>query len=145
MTLKERINEDLKTAMKAKDKDRTSVLRMVLSEVKYAQAAVNAHVELPEDEVLRVVSAYHKRLAKSLDDFPVGERQDQIKAELAIVEEYLPKRAGVSDVAAAVDAVLASSTDKSFGPLMKEVMARLGGAADGKMVSQMLKEKLAKA
>ena len=142
MSLKERLNEDLKTAMKARDKDRTSVLRMMLSEVKYAQAAVNLREELGDDEVLKVVSTYHKRLSKSLGDYPEGERRVALQGEIKIVEDYLPKKAGEADVARAIDAVLAGTADRTFGPLMKEVLAKLGGAADGKLVSQLLKQRL---
>ncbi len=142
MSLKVRMNEDLKTAMKARDTLRLSVLRMILSEMKYAQAAVNLREELGDDEVLKVVSTYHKRLAKSLDEYPEGERRVAIRAELAIVEDYLPKKASEAEVAKAIDAVLAGTTDRTFGPLMKEVLAKLGGAADGKVVSQLLKARL---
>jgi uncharacterized protein len=143
LLLKERINEELKTAMKAKAKERISVLRMLLSEIKYAQAAVNVHLELPDDEVLKVITAYHKRLTKSLDDFPEGERRDAVRAELAIIEEYMPKKAGPDEIRRVVDEVLKGTSERVFGPLMKEVLARLGGAGDGKMVSQILKDRLA--
>lgn len=144
MSLKEKMNEDLKSAMKAREKDRVSVLRMILSEVKYAAAAVNVHQELPEEEVLKVVTTYHKRLTKSLEDFPEGDQRQQIRLELAIVEHYLPKKASEDEVRHAVDQVLTSATDQNFGSLMKEVMARLGSAADGKIVSQILKSKMPK-
>lgn len=144
LSLKERINEDLKTAMKAKDKNRTSVLRMLLSELKYAAAAVNVHADQSEEEVLKVVSAYHKRLTKSLDDYPEGEKRDDIRKEIATVEEYLPRKAGEDEVRRVVDQVLTSTADRTFGPLMKEVLARLGGAGDGKLVSQVLKDRLAR-
>lgn len=143
MSLKDRINEDLKTAMKARDKDRTSVLRMLLSELKYAQAAVNVHQDLPDDEVLRVVTTYHKRLVKSLDDYPEGDRRVAIQGEIKIVDEYLPKKAGADEIAVVVDQVLAGTAERNFGLLMKEVMARLGQAGDGKTVSTVLKAKLA--
>lgn len=145
MSLKERMSEDLKTAMKSRDKERLSVLRMLLSELKYAAAAVNVHQDLPEAEVLKVISAYHKRLTKSLDDFPEGERRDQVRAEIKIVGDYLPTKAGLEDVRHVVLQVLAGTTDRTFGPLMKDVLARLGDAGDGKVVSQVLKEELAKA
>jgi uncharacterized protein YqeY len=141
--LKERINEDLKTAMKARSKERTSVLRMVLSEIKYAQAAVNVHQELPDDEILKVITAYHKRLTKSLDDFPEGERRDAVRGELKIIEEYLPRKAGADEVRKVVDEILKGTSERAFGPLMKEVLTRLGGAGDGKLVSQILKDRLA--
>ncbi len=114
MSVKDRINEDLKVAMKAKDKERTSVLRMLLSEIKYAQAAVNAHQDLPEDEVVKVVTAYHKRLVKSLDDYPVGEKHEAIQSEAKIAEEYLPRRAGPDEVEKVVAAVMAENTDRNF-------------------------------
>ncbi len=143
MALKDQINEDLKNAMKAKDKEKTSVLRMILSEIKYAQAAVNVHQDLPEAEVQKVVATYHKRLVKSLDDYPEGEKKNQIQSEIAIVDQYLPKKAGADEVKRAIEEVLKSTSDRTFGPLMKEVLAKLGSGGDGKVVSQLLKEKLA--
>ena len=143
MAIKDRINEDLKTAMKAKDKDRLSVLRMILSEIKYAQAAVNVHQDLPEADVLKVVATYQKRLTKSLDDYPEGEKRTQIQAEIAIVDDYLPKKVGPDEVKKAIDEVLQATSERTFGPLMKEVLARLGSGGDGKVVSQLLKDKLA--
>ena len=130
--------------MKAKDTLRMSVLRMVLSEMKYAQAAVNIHEELGDDEALRVVASYHKRLQKSLkEDFPEGEKRDAIQKEMGIVEDYLPKKAGAEEVGQAIAAAMAATADRNFGNLMKDVMARLGGGGDGKVVSQMLKDKIA--
>ncbi len=143
MAIKDRINEDLKTAMKAKDKDRLSVLRMILSEIKYAQAAVNVHQDLPEADVLKVVATYQKRLTKSLDDYPEGEKRTQIQTEIAIVDDYLPKKVGPDEVKKAIDDVLRATSERAFGPLMKEVLARLGSGGDGKVVSQLLKDKLA--
>lgn len=143
MAIKDRINEDLKTAMKAKDKDRLSVLRMILSEIKYAQAAVNVHQDLPEADVLKVVATYQKRLTKSLDDYPEGEKRTQIQTEIAIVDDYLPKKVGPDEVKKAIDEVLHATSERAFGPLMKEVLARLGSGGDGKVVSQLLKDKLA--
>src|SRR5690606_31318786 len=119
-----------------RDANRTGVLRMLLSELKYAQAAVNVHQELPEDEVLKVITTYHKRLVKSLDDYPEGERRAAIRAEMTIVEEYLPKKAGPEEVASIVDEILAGTDERNFGVLMKETLARLGSAGDGKVVSQ---------
>ena len=142
MSLKAKISDDLKNAIKARDKERTSVLRMLLSEIKYAQAAVNIHQELPEDEVVKVVSIYHKRLTKAMDDYPLGERRDAIVGELIIVDEYLPKKASILEVGIAIEAALQETADRNFGNLMKAVMTRLGSSGDGKIVSSKLKEKL---
>jgi uncharacterized protein YqeY len=141
MGLKDKIQEDIKTAMKAKDAVRLSVLRMVLSDIKYAQAQVNLQTELPEAEVLKVVAGYQKKLTKSLEDFPEGEKRTALVNEIRIVEEYLPTKIGEKETTAAVDKVLASTSDRNFGALMKLVMSSLGEGADGKLVSQILKQK----
>ena len=142
MSLKQKITDDMKTAMKAQDKVRVGVLRMLMSELKYAQAAVNVREELGDDETLKVVSGYYKKLEKSLGDFPEGSAKDNIKHEMKIVEDYLPKKVSAADVGKAIDEVLAAATDRQFGPLMKQVMTKLGGGADGKIVSELLKQKL---
>ena len=141
MGLKDKIQEDIKTAMKAKDAVRLSVLRMVLSDIKYAQAQVNLQTELPEAELLKVVAGYQKKLTKSLEDFPEGEKRTALVNEIRIVEEYLPTKIGEKETTAAVDKVLASTSDRNFGALMKLVMSSLGEGADGKLVSQILKQK----
>ena len=142
MGLKDKIKDDIKNAMRAKDAGRLSVLRMVLSEITYAQAQVNVHAELPDADVLKVVAAYQKKLTKSLEDYPAGEQANAIKAEIKIVEEYLPKKATDIEVNAAIAKVLTGTTDRNFGSVMKLVMAELGDSGDGRLVSQLLKEKL---
>lgn len=142
MGLKERIQEDIKTAMKAKDAARLSVLRMVMAEIKNQQAQVNLREELPEAEVLKVVGSYQKKLTKSLEDYPAGDARNVLLAEIKVIDEYLPQKASESDTRAAVEKVLSHSTDKNFGNLMKLVMAELKGQGDGKLVSSLLKEKL---
>ena len=142
MSIKNKIMEDLKTAMKAQDKERMSVLRMVLSDLKYAAAQENVHAEMTEEAEAKVVSTYHKRLLKSKDDFPEGEKRVAIEGELKIVEEYMPKKAGPEQVQAAIAEVLKSTPDRTFGPLMKMVMTKIGAGADGKVVSELLKKSL---
>jgi uncharacterized protein YqeY len=142
LSLKAKISEDLKNAMKAKDKERLSVLRMLLSEIKYTQAAVNINAELSDDEVVKIISVYHKRLTKAMDDYPEGERRDAIRSELVIVDEYLPKKASEADVIKAIEATMKATDDRNFGTLMKAVMNSLGSGGDGKVVSALLKAKL---
>lgn len=142
MSLKQRIQDDMKAGMKAQDKVRVSVLRMIMSEMKYAQAATNVHEELAEADVQKVVTGYFKKLEKSLSDFPEGDARQAVQAELKIISEYMPQKASSGDVAKAVDEVMAATPDRQFGPLMKQVMAKLGPGADGKMVSELLKQKL---
>jgi len=142
MGLKDKIQEDIKTAMKAKDSARLSVLRMVMAEIKNQQAQVNLREELPEEEVLKVVGAYQKKLSKSLDDYPAGDARNALLGEIKVVEEYLPKKASESETKQAIEKVLAASTDRNFGNLMKLVMAELKGHGDGRLVSSLLKEKI---
>ena len=142
MLLKERIMADIKTAMKAKQKERTSVLRMLLSEIKYAQAATSMSVEISEDDALQVVSTYRKRLEKSLADYPEGDQRTAIENEIKIVDEYLPKKASEQEIVAAIDKLLSSTSERNFGVLMKAIMTQFGSAADGKLISQLLKQKL---
>ncbi|MCX6125877.1 MAG: GatB/YqeY domain-containing protein, partial [Proteobacteria bacterium] len=137
------IQEDIKTAMRAKDVTRLSVLRMVLSDIKYGQAKVNLQTELAESDVLVIVSGYQKKLIKSLEDYPPGEKRDALLGEIRIVGEYLPKKATEEETAGAIAKVLAASTERNFGAVMKMVMVELGDAGDGRLVSQILKAKLA--
>ena len=143
MSLKEKIMNDLKVAMKSQDKERTSVLRMILSEVKYAQAAENVHHDLGEEAISKVIASYHKRLVKSREDFPEGDKRVAIDRELKIVEEFLAKKAGPQEVDKAISEILKSTNERQFGPLMKLVMAKLGSGADGKIISDKLKAALA--
>jgi uncharacterized protein YqeY len=142
MSLFDRVAEDVKVSMKAQTKERTSVLRMLLSELKYAKAAVGMDKELGDEATIQCISSYYKKLDKSLADYPDEAQKEKIRAEMKIVSEYLPKKAGEAEVRAAVDEVVKAATDKNFGLLMKQVMGKLGTAADGKLVSQILKEKL---
>jgi uncharacterized protein YqeY len=142
MGLKDQLQEDIKTAMKSKDAPRLSVLRMVMAEIKNRQAQVNLREELPEEEVLKVVAAYQKKLTKSLEDFPAGDARNALLGEIKVVEEYLPKKASEAETRAAVDRVLAATADRNMGAVMKLVMAELQGAGDGRLVSQLIKEKL---
>jgi uncharacterized protein len=143
MGLKDKIQDDIKTAMKAKDVIRLSVLRMVLADIKYQQAQIDLRAELPEDVVLKIVGAYQKKLTKSLDDYPAGEAKSALLGEIKIVDEYLPQKATEAQTKAAVMKVLGSTEDRNFGAVMKLVMTELGGLGDGRLVSQIIKEQMA--
>jgi hypothetical protein len=141
--LKEQVQADIKDCMKSANKPKLNVLRMLLSEFQYAQTALDASVKLDDVQALKVAAAYQKRLQKSLADFPEGEKKEQIIFEIAVIDHYLPKKADDQEVGNAVSKLLASTEERNFGALMKQVMVDLGGAADGKIVSRILKEKLA--
>lgn len=140
MGLKSKISDDIKAAMKAQEKDRLQILRMLLSELKYAQAnSGNVHEDLPEADEIKVVSTYYKKLDKSLTDYPEGEARSKIQGEMKVVAEYLPKRLSNDEIEAAVREFLQNDNDRQFGSLMKKLNAHLGASADGKALSQVLK------
>ena len=142
MSLKNRISDDIKTAMKAKDAKVLSVLRMVLSEIKYAQAQTSMQTEIDDATCIKIATTYHKRLGKSLEEFPPGEKQDELRFEMSVVERYLPQKASAEQMNKAIDEVLAGSPDRNFGAVMKQVMTKLGATADGKAVGELIKGRL---
>jgi hypothetical protein len=142
MALKEQISDDIKTAMKARDKERTGVLRLLLSEIKYAQVAEGASDTLKDEEVLAVVATYAKRLRKAIVDFQGTDKLPELERELAIIEEYLPKKATKEEIDNYIANLLSTTDEKNFGALMKQVLGHFGPSADGKEVSMILKSKL---
>ena len=142
MSLKNRISDDIKTAMKAKDAKVLSVLRMVLSEIKYAQAQTSMQTEIDDATCIKIATTYHKRLGKSLEEFPPGEKQDELRFEMSVVERYLPQKASAEQMNKAIDEVLAGSPDRNFCAVMKQVMTKLGATADGKAVGELIKGRL---
>ncbi len=142
MSLFEKLNEDVKSAMKSRDKGRLSVLRMLLSELNYEQSAAKEKLEITDPLVLRVLSRYAKRLNKSLADYPDEEKKAEIREEVAIVEAYLPKKATEAETKAAIAKVLAGLNGPPMGQVIKTVMQELGDSADGKLVSTLVRAAL---
>lgn len=142
MSLHDRLTQDMKDAMRSKDKERLSVIRMLLSEIKYAQAATDVHKPLEDQQVQGILSKYHKKLSKSLADYPEGDQRSTIQQELEVVSEYLPKALSKDEVSNIISKIISNATDKNFGTLMKTAMSEIGASADGKLISSLLKEKL---
>lgn len=138
-----RLTEDMKTYMKSGDKKRLGIVRMLLTEVKNAEINDLQEKGRPrnEEETMTLISAYHKSLAKTLAEYP-PERQAELKEELAIVEEYLPKRLGVSELRDAIKTELKSNPERNFGLLMKHFQTRFGAQTEGKTLSETLRDVL---
>ena len=132
--MRDKIVADLTKSMKSKDKSKVSVLRMLLSEITYTEKSGGTSKD--------AVNSYYKRIKKSLKDYPEGEQRSQIEQEIEIIEEYADKKAGREETEAIVDDVLSNSANNNFGVLMKLVISALGAKADGKLISNILKEKL---
>lgn len=141
--LKQQLQDDVKTAMKARDQVKLDTLRFVLSEIKNAE--IDAHSELSDEEVVKVLRKEVKKRQESIEQFKQGSRADLAEAEIpkvAIIESYVPKLMSREDVQKIVDQVVAGGS-KDFGAVMGQVMAQTKGQADGKLVSELVKAALA--
>ncbi len=143
MDLLAKLQEDMKAAMKSGQKERLGVIRMPISDVKNV-GIVASSAGTPE----LAVDAYAKRLRKSSEEYEKLGKADEIaklKAELAIVEEYLPKKASAGDTAKLVDEFLAKNTftEKQLGQAMGMFMKAHGGQVDGAQANALLKQRLA--
>ena len=142
MELLMRLQEDMKAAMKAGDKPRLSVIRMLLSDVK------NIDLAPKPTTAEEAVASYAKKLKKSQEEYQrLGKNQEveQLKYELGVVESYLPKKASAEDTAKLVDEFLAkqSYTEKQVGQAMGAFMKAHGGQVDPGAANQLIRQKLA--
>lgn len=140
------INEDIKIAMKAKDKKQLAVLRMIKSSLQNEKIKTGS--ELSEEEELTVLSHEMKMRKESLAEFETANRDDLadgIKEELAIVERYLPKQLTEEELKSIVDETIDSlqaSSMKDFGKVMGTVMPKVRGLTDGNEVKRLVKQQL---
>ncbi len=147
MPLKEEITTGIKTAMKAGDKPRLQTLRFLLSAIKNKE--IEKREELSDAEILQVISTSVKQHKDSIEQFRKGGRDDladQEAAELEILAGFLPEQlseAEIKDVVAVTATEVGANSMKDMGGLMKAVMAKLKGKADGKLVQEMVKQRLA--
>src|SRR5574341_1961057 len=126
MNLKERVTEDLKSAMKSQNKLRTSVLRMILADIKIADTSGK-----PKDQIdyVEVVRGYHKKLKKSREEYErlnLPEKVKELDGEIAIVEEYLPKQLSDDETRKIVNEIVETNkyTAKEMGIAMKQIMSK---------------------
>ena len=150
MSLKERLTEDMKQAMKDKaaGKLRLSVIRMVRANIKNVE--IDKKKELSEEEVLEVVAKEVKTRRDSLEEFQKANRPDleqSLEQEIAILTQYLPEQLSEAEVRKLVtEAVTATQalTPKDMGKVMAVLMPKVKGRADGKMVNTIVREMLNK-
>jgi uncharacterized protein YqeY len=141
MTLQERIDSDLKEAMRAKDATKLGVLRMLKSALKYAEIEKSG-AELGDAEAVQVVRKQAKQRQDSIESFEKGGRQELVnkeKEELTILNGYLPQAMSSDELAKVVRETIAEvgATSKAqMGAVMKAAQTKLAGRADGKTLSQ---------
>lgn len=145
--LKSRIMDDVKAAMKSKQADRLSAIRFLQSAIKNKEIDLRPN-EITDEDIMGVIKKSAKQRKDSIEQYEKAGRQDLVdkeKFELSVIEEYLPAQMSEQQVAGIVDEVIAAlgaSSMKDMGSVMKEVQAKTAGAADGKIVSQLVKAKL---
>lgn len=147
--LKQRLEEDLKTALLAGDKDRATTIRSIKSVVLYAEVASGSRADgLGNDEIIALLVKEAKKRQESADLYIKGGSEDRAAKELAekkIIEEYLPKQLTDEELAAIIDEIIGSveaSGPQAMGQVIGQVKQRTAGQAEGGRIAQMVKERL---
>lgn len=140
--LQQRLTDDMKAAMRSGEKDRLSVIRMLLSDVK------NIDLDPKKPTAEQVVAAYAKKLRKSAEEYEKLGKPDEVqklKFEIEVAESYLPKKASAEETGKLVDEFLSknSFTEKQMGQAMGMFMKQHGSNVDAAIASQLIKQKLA--
>ena len=147
MPLKQQLTNNMKTAMKAGDKDTLGVIRLVNAAIK--QREVDERVELDDAAVLAVLEKMVKQRKDSVNQYEAAGREDLAaveRAEIVVIERYLPAKLGEAEILAAIDAAIAetgASGPADMGKLMGVLKPRLAGQADMGQVSALVKKKFA--
>jgi uncharacterized protein len=147
MALKEQLDADLKAAMKEKDALKLSVVRMLKSAVKYRE--IELMKPLDDAGVQAVIGSEIKRRRDSVEQYRQGAREDlaaKEEAEIAILQGYQPAQLAPDELAKVVDGVIArvgAQGPKDMGKVMKELLPEVAGKAEGKVVSELVKARLA--
>jgi uncharacterized protein YqeY len=147
MSLIARIEDDLKEAMRARDDARRDALRLILSSLRSAEKELQR--PLHDDEELQVLQRERKRRVEAAEAFRGGGRTEQAEAEereLAVLEEFMPEPLDEEEIEEIVDDVIAevgATSMRDLGRVMADVMPQVAGRADGSVVSQIVREKLA--
>jgi uncharacterized protein YqeY len=143
----ERIDSELKDAMRARDAERRDALRLILSSLKGAQKELQR--PLSEEEELQVLQRERKKRVEAAEAFRSGGREEQASSEereLAVLEEFMPEPLSEEELEEIVDDVIAevgATSMRDLGRVMADVMPQVSGRADGSVVSQLVREKLA--
>jgi uncharacterized protein YqeY len=147
MSLKQRLTDDMKAAMKSGDKDSLGVIRLINAAIK--QREVDERIELDDAGVIAVLEKAVKQRKDSIGQYEAANREDLAaieRAEMAVIERYLPEKMGEAEVVAAIDAAIAetgATGPADMGKLMGVLKPKLAGQADMGQVSALVKQRLA--
>lgn len=145
-TIKERISEDMKAAMKSGEKDRLAAIRMLHAAIRKKE--IDDRADLDDAGVMKIISSLVKQRQDSIEQFTTGGRQDladKESAELKLLQAYLPEQMSQDELVKIIEASIAEAgakTQKEMGAVMKVLMPRVSGKADGKLVNQLVRERL---
>lgn len=152
MGLREQLMEDLKEAMRAKDETRKRAIRSVIAALKQAETELDSsgqRVRLDDDAILGLIAKQARQRQESIDAFRSGGREDLVEREegdLAVLDAYLPRQLSPEEIKAKAEEVIGqvgASGLQDIGKVMKPLLARLKGRADGRLVNQIVRELLA--
>ena len=144
--LKEKLLEDLKLAMKEKNVNRKNTVQMVRASI--LQVEKDKKIELNDDQILEVIAKEFKKRNDSLADYEKSGREDlinQIKEEMAVLEEYLPKKLSEEELTEKIKVIISNvgaTSMKDMGKIMKQAKEELGVTADGRMINEIVKKLL---
>ncbi|MGE4232357.1 MAG: GatB/YqeY domain-containing protein [Bacteriovoracia bacterium] len=145
-TIKERIAEDMKAAMKSGDKDSLGAIRMLHAAIRKKE--IDEKTSLDDTGVSKIISALVKQRQDSIEQFKQGGRQDLVdkeSAELRLLQKYLPEQLSQEELIKIVEGAIReanATTQKDMGAVMKILMPKTSGRADGKLVNQLVRERL---
>jgi uncharacterized protein YqeY len=146
MNLEEKLFEEMKQAMKTNDKIRLSTIRMIRSSSKNKEIELRRKLE--DEDIFKVIQGMVRKGEESIEQFQAGGRNDLVekeKMEIEILKSFLPQPISQEEIIKIIDETIQetqSSSLKDLGKVMKAVMPRLGGKADGKVINQLVKERL---
>jgi hypothetical protein len=146
MSLDERLVEEMKQAMKSGDKLRLSAIRMIRSASKNKE--IELRKKLEDEEIVKVIQVMVRKGEESVEQFQTGGRMDLVekeKREIEILRSFLPQPLSQEEILTIVDQSIQetqASSPKDIGKVMKSVMPKIGGKADGKLINQLVKERL---
>ncbi|GAB6073207.1 GatB/YqeY domain-containing protein [Venenivibrio stagnispumantis] len=144
--LLQRLQEEMKAAMKSGDKDRLSTIRMLISEIKKVQ--IDTKKELSDEEIIQILQRYVKQRKEALEQYKKANREDlaqKEEKEIQIVQEFLPQPLSEEELKKIIDETISqlnATSIKDMGKVIKAVMEKVKGRAEGSVVSSLVKEKL---
>lgn len=142
MSLKTKLYEDMKNAMKARDAQRLETIRYIISVIKNVEID---HGEQTEAELVTIIRKQVKQMREAIDQFKQGNREDLVESEstkVAILEGYLPKQLDEAQIETMVKNLIGTIENPSFATVMPQAMKALGGQAEGKLVAEVVRKLL---